>query len=155
MIEQPDFGNGFHRTDDRPLRYMLRSGENRMHDLFYLASFIHEAHFRVRDIAAADGRFSLRMTRVRWELLRHRNDLSDIASTLTVSHVRHFRLHSGWPFPSRRELEIRDLCLFDGVLHLRTTFDFLELTITLSSNSRVVLCDSPPSGGASSVPRHS
>ena len=94
MIEQPDFGSGFHRTDDRPIRYTLQSDENRLHDLVYLAGFMHEAGFLTSGISVKGDRFSLRMERIRREFFRHHNDLCDIGSELVVTRIRDFRVHS-------------------------------------------------------------
>ena len=148
---QPDFGAAFHRRDTDPVTYAVRNDENKLHDLFYLASYLHESLFRVSDIGVAGKRAVIPVCRIRWELLKHFGCLENISSRLIVTGVRDFKMVSRWPFPQRRKLEIRDIYLLDDELHIKTTFDFIELIVAVSANSRIRMEDSIGKGCSDGV----
>ena len=150
-IPQPDFGAAFHRRDTDPVAYAVRNDENKFHDLFYISSYLHESLFRVSDITGSGKRVVIPVCRIRWELLKHLGYIENISSRLIVTGVRDFKMVSRWPFPQRRKLEIRDIHLLDDELHIKTTFDFIELIVAVSANSRIRMEDSIGKGRSDGV----
>lgn len=143
-MPQYDFGAHFHQRDDTPINYSVRKDHNRLHDIAYLASYIHEATFSLSQLKhdREKGDIVLSMNRIRWELLRDSNQLSDIQSRLVVSHVRNYtvELHNA-PNSGRKKCEIRDFCLFENSIFILTTFDPLKMIIELSPGSDIRLQD--------------
>ena len=87
-VTRPDFGRFFRTRSSAPINFVTRSGANFDHDLVYLRSYIHDAHFRLEDVALADGVLTVHLRRDRWERYRAPGKLDSIASRLTISPVR-------------------------------------------------------------------
>ena len=93
------------------------------------------------------------LERIRWELLRRKGELIDIASMLIFTNVGRYEVVlSDDKFGRRKEFELSDLDFYDGVFTLRTTFDGCRIDIFPQSEADPVeLClideNSPNQGG--------
>jgi hypothetical protein len=99
MKEQPDFTKLFREffgEIPKKATYHLRDGPNRIHDLVFLGSIIHDATFRQKDFLLRGTRLTIPIERDCWELLRSNelNKLLVARSRLIVSPVNAIR----WSF---------------------------------------------------------
>ena len=82
---QPDFGMWFHRAQASRICYEVRGGSNMLHDISYLASYIHDARIAPASVDLRKGRLRIGMRRDRWELFRHLGELSSVSADLVIS----------------------------------------------------------------------
>ena len=92
MKAQPDFTKLFREffgEIPKKATYRLRNGPNRVHDLVFLSSIIHDARFRQKDLILRGTRLTIPIERDCWELLRSNelNGLHVARSRLFVSPV--------------------------------------------------------------------
>lgn len=99
---QPDFGCGFHLHEPRRIRYEVRHGENLLHDLIYMSSYIHDAKTSLSSVRFRGGRLNIGMERDRWELFRHSGELDCVPARLDISGV----LSVGWRFEHRALMDV-------------------------------------------------
>ncbi|HEY4759488.1 MAG TPA: hypothetical protein VIH42_02795 [Thermoguttaceae bacterium] len=118
MKKQPDFARLFREhfdTTPAKLMYQVRQDSNRMHDIVFLSSLIHDARFRRKDLVLRNKRLVIGVERDCWELgMVDRADSKDIylvQSRLIVSPVTEIKwgFAHGTDFAPEDELWIHDI----------------------------------------------
>ncbi len=120
MIELPDFrGLFFGHLGGRKkkIRLAVRNDSNRLHDLVFLSSLIHDAHFRVAQCRVRRRALSLPILRDCWEL--------GIQPSAVPGHADLFVTTSRLLVAPVDSLEWRVLhreCLFDEYLEIESIY---------------------------------
>jgi hypothetical protein len=115
MRRQPDFAGLFRKyfeTGPAKVAYGVRRDSNRIHDVVFLGSLIHDARFRRSDVVLRSKRLVIPMDRDRWELgIDTKTGLYAVQSRLTVSPVTEIKwsFAHGWDFRPEDELMIEDI----------------------------------------------
>ena len=90
-IIQPNFSAAFGREVPSKLRWSVRSDSNRLHDLIYFRSYLHDARISPTQIALHRKILSLRVNRDCWELpmkeTKRYRELSIADALVTLSDV--------------------------------------------------------------------
>jgi len=141
-ISQYDFGLPFHQQNDKLIYYAMRHNHNRLHDIIYIASYIHEATFLLSKIFRYKNKVVISLNRIRWELLKSSGQLIDIRSQLVINNISKitFEINNSFDL-KRKKIEIRDFCLFENTIFIMTTFNICKIMIKISSKSNVMLMD--------------
>jgi len=114
---QPDFGVHFHTDAPTPIDYESRSGPNLCHDIVYLASYIHDARFKIEHVKLHRTTLTIPLERDRWELYKSRGRLGSVKSHLTICPALSILWELSGPLTARggisrvRELFVKDLYL--------------------------------------------
>lgn len=90
-MKQPDFGNSFHLDAPRKIKYMVRFDANLLHDMTYLASYIHDSRFKIESVKHIRKRLIIPLERDCWELYDEK-EVKITNSKLTFFPVERFSL---------------------------------------------------------------
>jgi hypothetical protein len=145
MKEQPDFTEVFREyfgETPKKVTYHLRHGPNRIHDLVFLDSIIHDARFRRKDLILRGTRLTIPIERDCWELLRSNklNELYVARSRLLVSPAN--AIH--WSFRHGAAISPDDcLCIDHVCLDDRSKNPYDRLIVSGSAwECAITACDS-------------
>ena len=93
-MSQPDFSKIFfdlYGGKPKKIRYSLREGACRIHDLVFLSSFLHDARFFRSNMKLRGQRLTIETERDCWELGFNKNELYTAKSRLIFTGVTDFR----------------------------------------------------------------
>ena len=144
---QPDFGTWFRATEPQRICYEIRNDANRLHDLVYLSSYLHDARLCPSSVKLTRGCLRIRLERDCWELFEFYQELVSVPSILEISPV----VELEWRFQQAilrgllagpaGELDITDFLIEEGanpdstvgpILHIRGALKFWSLSVQLA-----------------------
>ena len=88
-MKQTDFGMFFHSDTPKKIKYQVRFGANLLHDMTYLASYIHDSRFKIESINHIKKRLVIPLERDCWEL-DSEDEIKTAKSKLTFFPVEKF-----------------------------------------------------------------
>lgn len=116
MVKGPDFQSQFFETfggAPKKIVYETRGDSNGPHDIVFMASLIHEARLRPRDVKLRGDRMSIPIDRDCWELGIDES-LYTTPARLTFNNIKspEWRFDFGMQFDWKEELWISALDLY-------------------------------------------
>lgn len=101
---QPDFGAAFNRKSPSKLTWTIRSASNRLHDLIYFESYLHDARLKTAQTTLLRKALSIQVNRDCWELpiKKHKRsqELYIANSLITLTNVSSY----SWEFSEEQRL---------------------------------------------------
>jgi hypothetical protein len=145
-MKQPDFTQlFFDMLGGKPkrIRYEVRDGACREHDIKFLDSLLHDANFRLGDISQSSNMVRINIRRDCWELGRISGDqqLLVTESALTFSKVKtvSWTTESIEETKSNEWLEINDIYVGESSYHHKNIFEIVLSGYRNSWQLRVTL----------------
>jgi hypothetical protein len=112
---QPDFSTLFRKTTVEQLRYRVRAGACAVHDVQFLSSYLHDAHFTPAAVLRRGKKITIKLERDCWEFGYTRraasSELHIAKSRLSVAPISGIRWESSEAFATARELCIESIYL--------------------------------------------